>query len=117
MYLRSGPKGVKKFHSHLAATDYSFTQTLKTPGLYKIICTMTKKGSRLEFNFSGTSENARGLINCSYAGLQAACLTATYINLCWDIPWNRGVRDCMTIVSDVGTVNNCAYPAPCAMAT
>ena len=49
--------------------------------------------------------------------LQAACLTATYINLCWDIPWNRGVRDCMDIVSDVGTVNNCAYPAPCAMAT
>jgi N-methylhydantoinase B len=87
------------------------------PEIYKIICTMTKKGSRLEFNFAGTSGNARGLINCTYAGLQAACLTATYINLCWDIPWNRGVRDCMDIVSDVGTVNNCAYPAPCAMAT
>ena len=57
------------------------------------------------------------MINCTYAGLQAACLTATYLNLCWDIPWNRGVRDCMDIVSDVGTVNNCAYPAPCAMAT
>lgn len=87
------------------------------PEIYKIICTMTKKGSRLEFNFAGTSANARGLINCTYAGLQAACLTATYINLCWDISWNRGVRDCMDIVSDVGTVNNCAYPAPCAMAT
>ena len=58
------------------------------PEIYKIICTMTKKGSRLEFNFAGTSANARGLINCTYAGLQAACLTATYINLCWDIPWN-----------------------------
>jgi len=63
------------------------------PEIYKIICTLTKKGSRLEFNFSGTSPNARGLINCSYAGLQAACLTSTYINLCWDIPWNRGVRE------------------------
>ncbi|MGB8040810.1 MAG: hydantoinase B/oxoprolinase family protein [Pseudolabrys sp.] len=87
------------------------------PEIYKIICTMTKKGRRLEFNFTGTSPNARGLINCTYAGLQAACLTATYINLCWDIPWNRGVRDCMDIISEVGTVNNCAYPAPCAMAT
>ena len=56
------------------------------PEIYKIICTTTKKGRRLEFNFTGTSPNARGLINCSYAGLQAACLTATYINLCWDIP-------------------------------
>ena len=56
------------------------------PEIYKIICTMTKKGRRLEFDFTGTSPNARGLINCTYAGLQAACLTATYINLCWDIP-------------------------------
>lgn len=87
------------------------------PEIYKIICTMTKKGSRLKFDFTGTSPNARGLINCTYAGLQAACLTATYINLCWDIPWNRGVRDCMDIISELGTVNNCAYPAPCAMAT
>ena len=87
------------------------------PEIYKIICTLTKTGSRLKFDFTGSSPNARGLINCTYAGLQAACLTATYINLCWDIPWNRGVRDCMDIISEAGTVNNCAYPAPCAMAT
>ena len=87
------------------------------PEIYKIICTLTKTGQRLEFDFTGTVRNARGLINCTYAGLQAACLTATYMNLCWDIPWNRGVRDCMDIVSEPGTVNNCAYPAPCAMAT
>ncbi len=44
-------------------------------------------------------------------------LSSVYINLCWDIPWNRGVRDCLDIESTKGTVNNCAYPAPCAMAT
>ena len=27
------------------------------------------------------------------------------------------MRDCIDIVTEVGTVNNCAYPAPCAMAT
>jgi N-methylhydantoinase B len=85
--------------------------------IFKIVCTLTKNGERLNFDFTGTSPNARGLINCTYAGLQAACLTATYLNLCWDIPWNRGVRDCMDIVSEPGTVNNAAYPAPCAMAT
>ena len=87
------------------------------PDIYQIICTMTKKGSRLTFDFTGTSPNARGLINSTYAGLQAAVLSSVYINLCWDIPWNRGVRDCLDIVSEKGTVNNCAYPAPCAMAT
>jgi N-methylhydantoinase B len=85
--------------------------------IYQVVCTMTKKAGRLGFDFSGTSPNARGLINSTYAGLQAAVLSSVYINLCWDIPWNRGVRDCLDITSEKGTVNNCAYPAPCAMAT
>jgi hypothetical protein len=87
------------------------------PEIYRIVCTMTKRGDRLTFDFTGTSPNARGLINCTYSGLQAAVLSAVYINLCWDTPWNRGVRDCIDIVSESGTVNNCTYPAPCAMAT
>lgn len=85
--------------------------------IYQIVCTLTKSGDRLVFDFSGTSPNARGLINSTYSGLQAALLSAVYINLCWDTPWNRGVRDCIDIVTQPGTVNNCAYPAPCAMAT
>ncbi len=85
--------------------------------IYKIVCTLRKLGPRLSFDFSGTSANARGLINSTYAGLQAGVLSSAYINLCWDIPWNRGVRDCIDLVTEAGTVNNCAYPAPCAMAT
>lgn len=85
--------------------------------IYTISCALTKSGDRLCFDFTGTSANARGLINSTYSGLQAAVLSAVYINLCWDIPWNRGVLDCIDIISEEGTVNNCAYPAPCAMAT
>jgi N-methylhydantoinase B len=85
--------------------------------IYKIVCTMTKKGKSIKFDFTGTSPNAKGLINSTYSGLQAAVLSSMYINLCWDIPWNKGVRNCIDIVSEVGTVNNCAYPMPCAMAT
>ena len=85
--------------------------------IYQVVCTLTKTGDKLTFDFTGTSPNARGLINSTYSGLQAALLSAVYINLCWDTPWNRGVRDCMDIVTEPGTVNNCAYPAPCAMAT
>ena len=38
--LRSGPKGVKKFHSEAAATDYTFKRRLRTPGRYRIVCTL-----------------------------------------------------------------------------
>jgi plastocyanin len=38
--LKSGPKGVKKFHSEAASTDYTFKRKLKKPGKYKIVCTL-----------------------------------------------------------------------------
>jgi plastocyanin len=38
--LKSGPKGVKKFQSEAAATDYSFKRKLTVPGTYKIVCTL-----------------------------------------------------------------------------
>jgi len=38
--LKKGPKGVKKFHSEFAASEYSFARTLKTSGKYTIICTI-----------------------------------------------------------------------------
>jgi len=38
--LKSGPKGVKRFHSEEAATDYSFKRKLTVPGVYKIVCTL-----------------------------------------------------------------------------
>ena len=38
--LKSAPKGVKKFHSEPASTDYSFKRKLKKPGKYKIVCTL-----------------------------------------------------------------------------
>lgn len=38
--LKSGPRGVKRFHSQPAATDYSFKRKLKLPGKYKFVCTL-----------------------------------------------------------------------------
>jgi plastocyanin len=38
--LLSGPKGVKKFHSEAASTDYSFKRKLTVPGTYKLGCTL-----------------------------------------------------------------------------
>ena len=38
--LASGPKGVKKFHSEAASTDYSFKRKLTVAGTYKLVCTL-----------------------------------------------------------------------------
>lgn len=38
--LKSGPKGVKKFHSSPGTAGFSFKRTLKKPGVYKIVCTL-----------------------------------------------------------------------------
>jgi plastocyanin len=38
--LKTGPKGVKRFHSQSAAAAYSFKRKLTVAGTYKIICTL-----------------------------------------------------------------------------
>jgi len=38
--LKRAPRGVKKFHSASAATDYSFTRKLTKKGTYRIVCTL-----------------------------------------------------------------------------
>jgi plastocyanin len=38
--LKSGPKGVKKFQSEAASTDYSFKRKLTVSGTYKLVCTL-----------------------------------------------------------------------------
>lgn len=40
VYLAAKPKGVKRFHSAAAASDYSFKRTLKKSGKYLIVCTL-----------------------------------------------------------------------------
>lgn len=85
--------------------------------IYPVVLTLTKRGDRLCLDFTGSAPQARGLINCTYSGLQAGILTALYILLCHDLPWNRGVLDCLEIVVPEASVINCAPPSPCAMAT
>jgi plastocyanin len=38
--LKSGPKGVKKFHSEAASTDFTFRRKLRKAGRYRIVCTL-----------------------------------------------------------------------------
>jgi plastocyanin len=38
--LKSGPRGVKKFHSDPASSDYRYKRKLTVPGTYRIVCTL-----------------------------------------------------------------------------
>jgi plastocyanin len=38
--LTKGPKGVKKFQSEAASTDYSYKRKLTKSGTYKLVCTL-----------------------------------------------------------------------------
>ena len=38
--LKSGPAGVKKFHSEPAYSGYRYKRTLRVPGRYRIVCTL-----------------------------------------------------------------------------
>jgi plastocyanin len=39
VFLSKGPKGVKRFQSDPAASDFRYAKTLTVPGTYKILCT------------------------------------------------------------------------------
>jgi plastocyanin len=38
--LMAGPKGVRKFRSEAASTDYSYTRKLAVPGKYRLGCSL-----------------------------------------------------------------------------
>jgi N-methylhydantoinase B len=79
---------------------------------YRVCCRLTKKNDRLSFDFTGTSPQAPGLINSTYAGAAAGVYSAVYAYLCARIPWNAGVLRQIDIVVEEGTVHNANFPAP-----
>ena len=108
--LRSLPDGVWRQTQYIDHDGHE-------PNIYLIECAMTKQGDRLIVDFAGTSANAAGIINATYAGLNAGVLSAVCILLAFDIPWNSGIRRRIDVRAAPGTINNAAYPAPVTMAT
>ncbi|MFQ5826454.1 MAG: hydantoinase B/oxoprolinase family protein, partial [Dehalococcoidia bacterium] len=86
--------------------------------LYPLKLAMTKKGGRLTLDFTGTSPQARGIINCTRVGLEGGIMSAVLSMLCYDMPWcPGGLMDVIDIISEEGTINNARHPAAVSMAT
>ncbi|MFC5230946.1 hydantoinase B/oxoprolinase family protein [Pseudonocardia zijingensis] len=80
--------------------------------LYRVACTMTKRGSQITFDFTGSSEQTGGFVNCSYGALVGSVASAVVPILAWDVPFNEGVMTAFDVVAEPGTIVNPTPPAP-----
>ncbi len=88
-----------------------------TNALYKLDLHLTKRGENLTFDFSGSSQQAPGFINCTRSGLVGAVTGSLLPMLAYDIPWNQGTLRTIEIVAPDGLVCTAQYPAPVGAAT
>ena len=85
--------------------------------LYAIDLVATKEGDRLILDFSGSSGQAPGFINCSRAGLNGGVAGALIPILGFGIPWNDGLLRPVEIRCPDGRVVTAMPPAPVGSAT
>lgn len=79
--------------------------------------TMTKRGDRLVFDFTGSSEQSRHAINCTKWASLGGLFAPLFPLLCYDITWNEGVIRPVEMVAPEGSIVNCTRPAPVSVAT
>jgi N-methylhydantoinase A len=85
--------------------------------VYKIELSLTKKGDSLTYDFSRTSKQAPGFINCTKSGMIGGLFAGTLPMLAYDIPQNEGILNAIRIVAPEGIVNNAKWPAPVSSGT
>jgi N-methylhydantoinase B/oxoprolinase/acetone carboxylase alpha subunit len=90
----------------------------RTDGVYRICCRVIKRGEQLTFDFTGTSPQASGAVNCTRPAMEGAVIGVVLISLCYDLPWTVGaLRPLIKIVSEEGTINNAVGDAAVSMAS
>jgi N-methylhydantoinase B len=86
--------------------------------LYPMRCAISKQGDRLIVDFTGTSKQAPGAVNCARPAMEGAVLGVFLTFLCYDLPWAVDAgRRVIEIVSEEGTINNAISPAGVSMAS
>ena len=83
--------------------------------LWKINCTATKKGDSLTLDFTGSSEENKGPVNCMTGGAIGSMFVAIASQLFWEVPWNYGVWKPLKVIMPEGSLVNCKFMSPCCM--
>jgi len=100
----------------LPAGSFKATDIVEGDGLgngpFEIQCTVTIGNDRITADFTGTSKQAQGPINCAYTGLitGARCLFKAVTNT--EIPANGGCFRPLEVICPEGTVISATSPAP-----
>ncbi len=85
--------------------------------LYNVSLHLTKHGDTLTFDFSESSPQAPGFVNCTESGMTGAVYSGVLPLLAHDLPWNHGILRAIEIVAPTGLICNAERPAPCGAAT
>lgn len=76
----------------------------------KVMCTMTKAGDRLTFDFTGTSPQVKGSYNSTAHATTAFLVTALFGLLFWDLPWNDGASASVEFIFPEASIVSCKPP-------
>lgn len=80
--------------------------------LFRVACTMTKKGDHIDFDFTGSSQQTDGFVNCSFGALVGSVASAVVPILAWDVPFNEGVMTAFGVEAETGSIVKPVPPAP-----
>ncbi|WP_040840507.1 hydantoinase B/oxoprolinase family protein [Nocardia brevicatena] len=81
-------------------------------GLYRVHCTLTKAGHDITFDFTRSSDQTAGFVNCSYGALLGSVASALVPILAWDVPFNEGVVTAFGVRTRRGSIVDPVPPAP-----
>lgn len=80
--------------------------------LYKVVCTMTKEGDGIRFDYTGTDPAIAGMGNGSASGSYGAIGAIMLAVFGSDLPWNAGLMRPIDIVFPANTVVSAEPPMP-----
>ena len=85
--------------------------------VYQVRCAMSKRGSELHFDFTGTDPQT-GMITGASGSAMAGVMAAILPMLAGDQTWSSGaIRRLLRLTNPRGTLINARYPAACSIAS
>lgn len=79
-----------------------------------LVCTIRKRGDRLQVDWTGSSEQVKGAINSTLSFTKSHSYAAVRCVLPGDIPSNEGVFRAIEVIAPPGTITNMVLPGACA---
>ena len=110
--LKSLPDGIWASRSYLTTLDKRERKAVPL----QVVCSMTKRGDGLYFDFTGTSAQLDNDYNSTLPSTTAHIALALTNTLFWDVPWSDGKMRMIRISVPEGSVLNCKFPAACGFA-